>query len=162
MTETTKVALISSIITGAFSLLIAIIKGYHGEILSLLRLRKRRIEGTWIGQGIERPLGSIAAPFQETYDISIELQQIGSRIKGKGMGKSSSGEYYEAKLTGKMEDEHFVTLSAHATSPQEFDICVMLFELDARGEKLSGYSLANGLSQHGITLAEISLTNEHH
>jgi len=110
MTETTKVALVSSIITGAFSILVAIIKGYRGEILSLLRLRKRRIEGTWRGQGVERPLGSNAAPFQETYDISIELQQMGSSIKGKGTGKSSSGEYYEAKLTGKMEDEHFVNV----------------------------------------------------
>lgn len=162
MTETTKVALISSIITGAFSILVAIITVYQGEVLSLLRLRKRRIQGTWRGRGVERPLGSNSAPFQEIYDISMELQQMGSRIKGKGTGKSSSGEYYEAKLKGKMEDEHFITLSAHATSPQEFDIAVFLFELDVRGEKLSGYSLATGLSQHGITLAEILLTNESH
>jgi hypothetical protein len=127
MTETTKVAVISSIITGAFSLFVAIIKSCHGEILSLLRLRKRRIQGTWRGQRVETPLSSNVAPFQDTYDISIELQQIGSRIKGKGMGKGSSGKYHEAKLKGKMEDEHFVTLSAHAISPQEFDICLMLF-----------------------------------
>ena len=162
MTETTKVALISSIITGAFSILVAIITVHQGEILSVLRVRKRRIQGTWRGRGVERPLGSNSAPFQEIYDISMEFQQMGSRIKGKRTGKSSSGEHFEAKLKGKMEDEHFVTLSAHATSLQEFDIAVMLFEIDVRGEKLSVYSLANGLSQHGITFAEISLTKESH
>jgi hypothetical protein len=155
MSENITIALMS----GAFSIVVALITIYHQDIVSIFRFRKRRIKGTWRGQGVERLLGS-NPQFSETYDVSMELQQLGSRIKGKGTGRSSSGEYSEAKLKGKMEDEHFVTLSAQAISLQEFDIAVFLFELDAKGQKLHGYCLANGLSQHGITFSEISLTKE--
>jgi hypothetical protein len=156
MSENIIVALIS----GSFSLLVAFVTIYHRDIFSIFRFRKRRIKGTWKGQGIEKMLGSDSAESQVTYDIFMEFQQLGSRITGKGNGKNTLGEYYEANLKGKMEDEHFITLSAHSISPQEFDIALFLFELDAKGKRLHGYSLANGLTQHGITLAEISLTKE--
>lgn len=152
--------LIIALISGFFSILVAVITIYHQDIFSIFRFRKRRIKGTWRGQGIERLLNSDSIKSQMTYEVVFEFQQLGSRITGKGRGKSSLGEEYEANLKGKMEDEHFITLSARSISPQEFDIAVMLFELDAKGKNIIGYILANGLTQHGITFSEISLTKE--
>lgn len=152
-----KELIIPVIITGFCTFLATLITIYHKDIFSITRFRKRSIKGVWKGQGIERVLGS-AFVASEMYEISMEFQQLGSRIRGKGGGKSNSGEYYEANLRGRMEDEHFIILTARAISPQEFDIAVMFFGLDAKGTTLHGYSLANGLAQSGITLSEISLT----
>lgn len=156
MSENIKVALLS----GAFTILATLIAIYHQDVASIFRFRKRSIQGTWRGRGVEKLLSADSTNSQETYDISMEFSQLGSRIKGKGTGKSTSGEYFQANLKGRMEDEHFVTVSARSLSPQEFDIAVMLFELDAKGQRLRGYCLANGLSQHGITFSEISLSKE--
>jgi hypothetical protein len=145
------------LITGFCTFFAILITIYYKDISSILRFRKRSVKGTWKGQGVERFLGSAFAS-SEMYEVSMEFQQLGSRIKGKGGGKSSSGEYYEANLRGRMEDEHFIILRARGISSKEFDIAVMFFELDAKGTKLHGYSLANGLTRHGITLSEISLT----
>lgn len=155
-----KELILPVLITSFCTFLATLITIYHKDIFSIPRFRKRNIKGVWKGQGIERVLGS-AFVASEMYEISMEFQQLGNRIRGKGGGKSSSGEYYEANLRGRMEDEHFIVLRARAISPQEFDIAVMFFELDAKGTKLRGYILANGLTQHAITLSQISLTRVH-
>jgi hypothetical protein len=152
--------IIAALIGGFFSILVAVITIYHQDIFSVFRYRKRRIKGNWRGKGVERFLKPDSVELQNEYDILMRFHQLGSRITGTGMGISNLGEHYEANLKGKMEDEHIVTILARSISPQEFDIAVMLFELDAKGKKIKGYSLATGLTQHGITFSEISLDKE--
>jgi hypothetical protein len=151
----------SALIIGLFSILVALISIYHQDILSIIRFRKRRLDQRpWRGQGIEIYLSPDSGKPLTTYDIVMEFEQTGSLLTGRGSGTNSSGEYYAAKLRGKMEDEYFITLTAYSVSSQEFDIALMLLELDAKGNKLHGYALASGLSDHGITLSKISLTQE--
>lgn len=60
-------------------------------------------------------------------------------------------------MRGRMEDQHFVSLEARTLLPQEFNFGLLVIELGHKGEKLSGYALANGFEQHGISLARVEL-----
>lgn len=152
--------LLIAIISGVFTVIVAIITIYHRDIFAVFQRRRRTVRGAWKGMGIEQLLDSESQKIENEYEITLELHQLGSRVTGLGRGRDVSGIVYEANLKGRMEDEHFITLFARSISAQEFDIAVMMLELDARGRSLSGFSLANGLAQHGITFSRIVLNKE--
>ena len=150
--------LIPAIITGLFTVLATALTVYKSDLSFIFLRRKRNIKGVWRGKGDENVLTD---PSQHlSYDVTFQLRQFGSRVTGDGSASASNGEHYHAKLKGQMEDDHFVTLVARSPFSQDFFFGVLLLELDAKGKRLNGYALGNGLTAHGIALAKVSLSKE--
>jgi len=150
--------LLQAIITGLFGILAALITAYRSDLIFMLHRRKRNIKGKWIGQASEKLLDDSSREL--TYSAAFEFHQFGSRVTGNIHSTGNNGEHYQAQVKGQMEDEHFVTLVARSSSPQDFNFGVVLLELDAKGKHLNGYALGNGLSAHGIALAKMSLSKD--
>ena len=149
-------AVLGAIIGAGATLLAAIIAAYREDIISLMQSRKRKLQGRWNGKLTERMLPELSEIWQEA-DIQIDLKQFGQRLSGDLYGTSNHGQKYRMKLRGRMEDNQFVTLEAHTLLPQEFNFGLIVLELDHKGQKLSGYALANGFEDHGISLAKMDL-----
>lgn len=150
--------LLPAVITGFFTLLAALITASHSDLAFIFRPRKRHIKGTWTGHASEKIL---KAPLEQlAYEVTFEFRQFGSRVTGEVDCIASNAEHYKAKLKGQMEDDHFVTLVVRSSSPQDFSFGVVVLELDAKGKRLNGYGLGNGLSAHGIAFSEVTLAKE--
>lgn len=147
-------AIIGAIIGGACTLAAAIITANHSRIAALFHRRGRKLHGHWAGTASEKMLPASRKVWQEA-DMQMDLKQSGQRFWGVLYGTSNHGQKYSTKVSGRMEDEHYVTMQVRASSFQEFNFGMLVLELDHKGTTLTGYSLANGFEKHGISLGQV-------
>lgn len=148
--------IVAAIVGGLFTLVAALLTAYRDNIVAMFGRRHRKVQGHWRGTTSERMLPASRKVWLEG-QIEMDFKQSARKLWGVLYGTTNHGLKYHMKIRGQMEDNNFVTLQAHAASPQELNFGMLVLELGHKGRKLTGYGLANGFEKHGISLATVEL-----